>query len=171
MLYMRLPRVYRPFCIAALARSLVVMVGVDPTTSALSAQHSAVELHHYMVTTYGLLPLLRTPRAVYLHICWCLQPSTNTLYIWIFNAAQSYQIIYINLYYSRMALADRIELPTYRLQGDCTTVVLHQHIGAHLRCRSPYHPWYQRFSRPCSEPSEISGHIMAKVNRMVENPS
>lgn len=32
-------------------------------------------------------------------------------------------------------------------------------IGALLRCRSPYHPWYQLFSRQCSEPSELTRHM------------
>ena len=33
------------------------------------------------------------------------------------------------------------------------------YIGDGLRCRSPYHPWYQLFSRQCCAPAQLIRHI------------
>ena len=134
------------------------MVGVDPTTSALSAQHSAVELHHYMVATvefYHTSALRVRYTDILMNVCnrhkyiiyltfRCCAVISNLVYkiillslvdipYFIFYRPQlphfySLLVLLIVLLARDLALADRIELPTYRLQGDCTPVVLHQHI-------------------------------------------
>ena len=40
------------------------------------------------------------------------------------------------------------------------SVEMSRYSGDGLRCRSPYHPWYQPISSRCCEPSQLTRHIV-----------